>query len=100
MVIFYLVDTTSTAVADVAKDELDCVWSMTIPQARRRFSSVQFLTERVAVGDALVMTGKTFHYGVGNPDPYRRYVGFLSFTPKSLPRFDSQEQFYPTGVRG
>ena len=99
VVIFYLVDTTSTAVADVEKDELDPVWSMTIPQATRRFSSVRFLSERVAVGDALVMTGKTFHYGIGNSDLYRRFVGFLSFTPLSLPRFDLQEQFYPTGTR-
>jgi hypothetical protein len=99
IVLFYLCDTESTAVADVLRDELDPVWKMTIPEATRRFKSVRFLTERVAVGDALVMNGKTFHYGVGNPDPYQRYVGFLSFTPKALPPFDSQEQFYPTGTR-
>jgi len=99
IVIFYLVDTESTAVADAGRDDLDAVWTMTIPQATRRFNSVRFLTERVAIGDALVMNGKTFHYGVGNPDPYQRFVGFLSFTPNSLPPFDSQEQFYPTGVR-
>ena len=99
IVIFYLVDTESTAVADVGKDELDAVWTMNVTQAKRRFESVPFLTERVMAGDALVMSGKTFHYGVGNPDPYQRFVGFLSFTPKSLPPFDSQDQFYPTGVR-
>lgn len=99
IVIFYLVDTDSTAVADAGKDELDGLWKMTIPQATRSLKSVQFLTERIRVGDALVMNGKTFHYGVGNPDTYQRFVGFLSFTPKSLPPFDSQEQFYPTGTR-
>ena len=62
---------------------------MTIPQATRHFNTVRFLTERVAIGDALVMNGKTFHYGVGNPDLYQRFVGFLSFTPNSLPPFDS-----------
>lgn len=99
IVIFYLVDTESTAVADVGKDELDAVWKMNVRQATHRLDSVRFLTERVLVGDALVMHGKSFHYGVGNPDVYQRFVGFLSFTPKSLPPFDPQEQFYPTGVR-
>lgn len=99
IVIIYLVDTESTAVADAGKDELDVVWRMNVRQATRRFASVPFLTERVMAGDALVMSGKTFHYGVGNPDLYQRFVGFLSFTPSSLPPFDSQEQFYPTGIR-
>ncbi len=99
IVIYYLVDTESTAVADVDKDELDAVWTMNVKQATHRFSTVPFPTERVTAGDALVMRGKTFHYGVGNPDEYQRFVGFLSFTPKSLPPFDSQEQFYPTGIR-
>jgi hypothetical protein len=99
IVIFYLVDTESTAVADVGKDELDTVWHMSIARATRLFASVSFPTERVTAGDSLVMHGNTFHYGVGNPDVYQRFVGFLSFTPKSLPPFNSQEQFYPTGVR-
>jgi hypothetical protein len=99
IVIFFLVDTESTAVADVGKDELDAVWTMNVTQATRYLLSVPFITERVITGDALVMNGKTFHYGVGNPDRYQRFIGFLSFTPKSLPPFDSQEQFYPTGVR-
>jgi hypothetical protein len=99
VVIYYLVDTESTAVADVEKDDLDDVWMMNVKQAKARLASVPFLTERVKVGDSLVMRGKNFHYGVANPDEYQRFVGFLSFTPKSLPPFDSQEQFYPPGIR-
>jgi hypothetical protein len=98
-VIVYLHATESTAVANVRADEVDAVWSMAIPEAKERFQSVEFVTERVSTGDALVMRGTTFHYGIGNPDKRRRYVGFLSFTPKHLPLFDSQEQFYPTGIR-
>jgi len=99
IVINYLVDTESTAVADVHRGELDCLWTMNIAQAQARLASVSFPTQRVFAGDCLVMNGKTFHYGVGNPDEYQRFIGFLSFTPKALPPFDSQEQFYPTGVR-
>jgi hypothetical protein len=99
IVLVYLCDTESTAVADVRRDELDPCWKMNIPQATRLFENVRFLTERVHCGDALIMNGKTFHYGVGNLNSHDRYVGFLSFTPKSLPPFDSQEQFYPTGTR-
>lgn len=99
VVIFYLIDTESTAVADVDRDELDAVWMMNIKQAKARLASVPFPTVRVSTGDALVMSGKTFHYGVANPDEYQRFVGFLSLTPKSLPPFDSQEQFYPPGIR-
>lgn len=47
IILFYLVETESTAVADTLRDELDPVWKMTIPQAIRRFSTVKFLTERV-----------------------------------------------------
>ena len=36
IVIFYLVDTESTAVADARRDDLDAVWTMTISQATRR----------------------------------------------------------------
>lgn len=99
VVIFYLVETESTAVADVPAGELDPLWKGTIAQNVERLKSVTFRTERVFVGDALVMTGATFHYGIDNPDLYQRFVGFLSFTPKSLPPMDSQEQFYPTGIR-
>jgi hypothetical protein len=99
VVIFYLVETESTAVADVLTDELDSMWKGTIPQNIQRLKSVNFRTERVFVGDALVMTGATFHYGIANPDLYQRFVGFLSFTPKSLPPMDSQQQFYPIGIR-
>jgi hypothetical protein len=98
-IVFFLHETESTAVANVDQDELDDVWSMNIQAATKRFRSVEFVTERVSAGDALVMRGTTFHYGIGNPDKHRRYVGFLSFTPKRLPPFDSQEQFYPTGIR-
>jgi hypothetical protein len=99
VVIFYLVETESTAVADVLTDELDSMWKGTIPQNIQRLKSVNFRTERVFVGDALIMTGATFHYGIANPDLYQRFVGFLSFTPKSLPPMDSQQQFYPIGIR-
>jgi ABC-type transport system substrate-binding protein len=99
VVIFYLVETESTAVADVLTGELDSMWKGTIPQNVERLKSVNFRTERVFVGDALVMTGATFHYGIANPDLYQRFVGFLSFTPKSLPPMDSQQQFYPIGIR-
>jgi hypothetical protein len=99
IVIFYLCATDSTAVSLATTEQLAPLWDMTVPQAKAHLSSVQFRSSRVAAGTALVMRGDTFHYGVGNPDLYHRYVGFLSFTPKSLPPFDSQEQFYPTGVR-
>jgi hypothetical protein len=96
--ILYLHPTESTAVANVPAGALDSVWMMTNRQAATRFSSVQFITERVEGGDALLMQGTSFHYAVKNPDSYRRYVGFLSFTPKRLPPFDSQLLFYPLGV--
>jgi hypothetical protein len=99
VVIFYLVETESTAVADVPMGELDLLWKGTITQNTQRLKSVQFRTERVFVGDALVMTGATFHYGIANPDTYQRFIGFLQFAPRSLPPLDSQEQFYPTGIR-
>ena len=98
VVIFYLVNTKSTAVADVKKDELDNIWKMNIKEAKSKLSSIQFLTERVDIGDTLIMNGKCFHYGVANPDTYQRFIGFLSFTPLSLPPFDSQDQSYPPGI--
>ena len=98
MVIFYLVDTESTAVADVKKNELDDVWKMNVKEAKSRLATINFSTERVNTGDTLVMNGKCFHYGVANPDTYQRFIGFLSFTPLSLPPFDSQDQFYPPGT--
>lgn len=99
IVIFYLCTTDSTAVPLATTEQLAPLWRMTVEQAEAHLSSVEFLSARVAAGTTLVMRGDTFHYGVGNPDTYLRYVGFLSFTPRSLPPFDSQEQFYPTGVR-
>ena len=72
---------------------------MNVKQAKARLATVPFVTTRVLAGDALVMNGTTFHYGVANPDQPQRFVGFLSFTPKALPPFDSQEQFYPPGIR-
>ena len=97
-IILFLHSTESTAVANVPANSLDDVWEMNQRQARIRFASVPFITERVGCGDALAMRGTTFHYAVNNPDIYRRYVGFLSYTPKKLPPFDSQLQFYPLGV--
>jgi len=97
-VIMYLVDTDSTALADIPCDALDPVWKMNLSAAKEVFSRVHFVSERVACGDTAVFSGKTFHYGVENPDAYQRYIGFTTFTPKRLPKVDSQYQFYPTGT--
>ena len=99
IVIFYLCDTDSTAVPLHTTEELKPAWEMSIPKATRFFERITFLTTRVEAGTMMAIRGDTFHYGVGNPDSYRRYVGFMSFTPSDEKPFDSQDQYYPTGTR-
>ena len=97
-IILYLHATVSTAVANVPTNSLDSVWAMTKRQAETRFRTVEFITEQVDTGDTLLMRGTTFHCAINNPDSFRRFVGFLSFTPRNRPPVNSQLQFDPLGV--
>jgi hypothetical protein len=49
-------------------------------------------------GDALVLNCAVPHWGVNNPDEADRYVVFASFSPRSLPPPDTEDQRYPLKV--
>jgi len=101
-VLFYLTDTTSTAVPTVPLADLRDTFTEgekhPSATAKAKLTDARLHTERVSAGDAMIINCACPHKGKANPDDGRRYVLFLLFYPKRASKPDTEEQRYPMGV--
>ena len=102
-VLLYLTSTLSTALPTLPLAELRGTFThheRKLPAAeQKKLQRDQFITTRVKAGDALVLNCAVPHWGVNNPDEADRYVVFASFSPRSLPPPDTEDQRYPLTVK-
>jgi len=101
-VLFYLTDTTSTAVPTVPLADLRDTFTEgekhPSATAKAKLTDARLHTERVSAGDAMIINCACPHKGKANQDDGRRYVLFLHYHPKRASKPDTEEQRYPMGV--
>jgi hypothetical protein len=102
-ILLYLTPTLSTALPKLPLAELRGTFSdgeQPLPADElAKLQRDQFVSTRVESGDALVLNCAVPHWGVNNPDTADRFVVFASFSPRSKPAPDTEQQRYPHGVK-
>jgi hypothetical protein len=101
-VLFYLTETTSTAVPFAPLADLrDCFTEgekHPSPSAKAKLIDAKLHTERVNAGDSMIINCACPHKGKANPDDRIRFVLFLNYYPSRMRAPDTENQRYPMGV--
>lgn len=101
--LLYLTPTLSTCFPRETLQELDppALFQLTPAAAKKRLPREAFYSARVAPGDHSVLNCAVPHFAPANPsaDKAIRHVAFFHFYPRHTPAVDTEDQYYPRGVK-